>query len=85
MEAILQMQRGEPPSLLRHGPPRDPASHPSAPHVIWLRGLAPAVTSELMAGGVPLAAASQLVADEMQDEGVTFVRSDSDPASPTNR
>jgi hypothetical protein len=34
LEAVMQMRMGVRPSLMRHAPPPDPASHPTAPHIV---------------------------------------------------
>jgi hypothetical protein len=72
LEAVLEMRTGTPPSLLRHAPPRNPASHPSAPHIILGRALAAAVMSLLMEQGVRRADAMRLVARRLQRAGVEF-------------
>jgi hypothetical protein len=81
MEAVLQMQRGEPPSLLRFGPPRHPTRHPSPPHIVLVRALAAAVVSLLMAGGVRKRDAAGLVAGELKRIGIRSRTQDRNPAA----
>lgn len=79
LEAVLEMRTGEPPSLLRYGPPRHPSSRPSPPHIILGRAVAAVVMSLLMKEGVLRADASRLVARRLQRAGVDFRRREGNP------
>jgi hypothetical protein len=79
LEAVLQMRMGEPPSMLRYGPPRHPSSRPSPPHIILGRAVAAAVVSLLIEEGVRAADAAQLVARRLKRGGAEFRRRDSNP------
>ena len=80
LEAVMQMSMGVRPSLMRHAPLPDPASHPAAPHIVLGRALAAAVMSLLMESGMKRKEAMRTVARQLQRAGVEFPRRNADPS-----